>query len=221
MKRLFDKLDYVKAETAARSVLRDLPRYDEMRSLLARSLLAQGKTAEAEKEFRAILDEKLPTSRSMSWANEGLAEIAAKNNQTEAARRFAEAAILTEGEYGAGLAARNVRAKLGGGPAADPAIKAFFGDFDKAASANRKADVEAMVMPGEVTKFAAGVSGSTQQWQTDIRQVDRLDANTVLVEANMNIKLLNKDPETGMAVYRLVRTPAGWRLAGIDMFETK
>jgi hypothetical protein len=78
-----------------------------------------------------------------------------------------------------------------------------------------------MVLPGEVTKFAGGVAGSTEQWRTDVRQVDRVDADTVLVDAGMTIKLLNKEPETGMAVYRLIKTAGGWKMAGVEMFETR
>ena len=78
-----------------------------------------------------------------------------------------------------------------------------------------------MVLPGEVTKFASGVSGSTEQWQTQIRQIDRIDANTVLVETSMTIKLLNKEQETGLAVYRLTKLGAGWRLSAVEMFEVR
>lgn len=220
-KRLFDKQDFAGAETAARAVIREIPRFDDLRVLLGRSLLAQNKNAEAEKEFKAVLDEKLPTSRSIAWANVGLAEVAGRSNQTDAAIRFAEAAIVTDGEYGASLAARNLRNKLGANTAVDPSVKAFFADFDKAAASNRKADVDALVMSGEVTKFAGGVSGSTEQWQTQVRQIDRLDANTVLVEATMAIKLLTHPEETGMAVFRLTRSGAGWKLIAVDMFEVR
>ena len=82
-------------------------------------------------------------------------------------------------------------------------------------------DVDALVMPGEITRFVAGVAGSTQQWQTQVTRVDRIDANTVLAEANMTVKLLNKDVQTGMAVYRLIKVASGWRLAAVDMFEIR
>jgi hypothetical protein len=223
-KRLFDKQDatgYAGAETTARAVLRDMPRFDDLRILLARSLLAQNKNTDAEREFRAVLDEKLPTSRSLAWANVGLGEVSARANRNEAALKFAEAAIMADAEYGASLAARNLRNRLGNSPAADAAVKAFFADFDKAATSNRKADVEALIVPGEVSRFAGGIAGGTEQWQTQVRAVDRLDANTVLVEANMNIKLLNKDAETGLAVYRLIKVGSGWKLAAVDMFEVR
>lgn len=221
VKRLFDKQDFVGTERTARTLLRDLPRFDDLRILLGRSLLAQNKNMEAEKEFRTVLDEKLPSARSIAWANVGLGEISSRASQNDLAAKYAEAAIMADAEYGASLAARNLRNRLNQAGASDAGVKAFFLEFDKAATANRKAEVDALVLPGEVTRFAAGVSGSTEQWQTQIRQIDRLDAHTVLVEANMTIKLLNKDAETGMAVYRLARVGNGWKLSAVEMFEVR
>nr|ADC36080.1 hypothetical protein [uncultured bacterium 164] len=220
-KRLFDKQDLPGAEASANAVLRNMPRFDDLRVLLARALLAENRTVEAEREFHAVLDEKLPTSRSLAWANVGLAEAAAKSNQNDAAVRSAEAAIVADAEYGASLAARNLRSKVASATPVDAGVKAFFADFDRAASANKKADVDAMIVPGEITRFAAAVAGSTQQWQTQVTHVDPIDANTVLVEANMTVKLLNKDAETGMAVYRLVKVGGNWRLAAVEMFEVR
>lgn len=220
-KRYFDKQDFASAEKTARDLLRDLPRFDDLRVFLGRTLLAQNRNAEAEKELRAVLDEKLPTSRSLAWANVGLAEIASKANQKDVAAKYIDAALMADAEYGASLAARNLRNKLGVASASDATVKTFFADFDKAAVANRKADIDTLVMPGEVGKFASGVAGSTSQWQTQIVQIDRLDANTVLVEANMTIKLLNHEVETGPAVYRLSKVGAGWRLSAVDMFEVR
>ena len=224
VKRAFDKQDaqgYATAEATARTLLRDLPRLDDLRVLLGRTLLAEGKTAEAEKEFKAVLDETLPTARSLAWANVGLAEVAAKSNQNDTAIKYAETAIATDAEYGASFAARNLRNKLGVSSTADASVKAFFADFDKAAASNRKAETEALAMPGEVTRFISGISGSTEQWQTQVRQIDRIDANTVLVETNMTIKLLNKEIETGIAVYRLSKSGSGWKLSAVDMFEVR
>lgn len=220
-KRSFDKQLFAESEQTARTLLRDVPRFDDLRILLARSLLAQNKNSDAEREFKTVLDEKLPTSRSLAWANVGLAEVANRSGQNEAALRYADLAIAADAEYGASLAARNVRAKLNLTTASDSSIKEYFAAFDKAASSNRKADVDALVLPGEVTKFAGGVSGSTEQWQTQIRTIDRIDANTVLVEANMSIKLLNKEVETGIAVFRLTKVGNTWKLSAVEMFEVR
>ncbi len=221
VKPYFDKQDFANAEKTARDFLRDLPRLDDLRVLLGRSLLAKGKTAEAEKEFRAVLDEKLPTARSLAWANVGLGEIAAKSIQNDAALKYVDAAIMADSDFGASLAARNLRNKLGATPINDASVKLFFADFDKAAVANRKADIDVMIMPGEIGKFASGVAGSTEQWHTQILQVDWLDPNTVLVEANMTIKLLNRNAETGTAVFRLTKVGGAWRMSGVDMFEVR
>ena len=221
VKKLFDKQDLAGAEAAARTVLRRYPRHDEVRVLLGRSLLGLNRNAEAATEFKTVLDEKLPAARSIAWANVGLGEIAAKAGQNTEAAKFAQAAIQADAEYGASLAARNLRNRVNVTTAVDPDIKDYFARFDKAAVANRKADVDALVVAGDVTRFVSGVSGSTEQWQTNIRQVDKLDANTVLVETDLTIKLLNREAESGMAVFRLIRTSGGWKLAAVDMFEVR
>ncbi len=221
VKRAFDKQEFPAAEATAKTLLRDLPRFDDLRILYARSLHAQSKNTEAEKEFKLVLDEKLPTARSIAWANVGLAEVAAKANQNEVAIKYAEAALATDAEYGASFAARNLRSRLGAVTANDATVKTFFTDFDRAAASNRKAEIDALAMPGEVTRFISGISGSTEQWQTQVRQIDRIDANTVIVETVMTIKLLNKEIETGVAVYRLTKVGAGWKLSAVDMFEVR
>ncbi|MBK7802708.1 MAG: hypothetical protein IPJ55_08555 [Chloracidobacterium sp.] len=221
VKRAFDKQDFAGAEKIALIVLKSSPRTDDVRILLGRALLALGRNVDAEREFKAILEEKLPSSRSLAWANVGLGETAARSGQNDEAVRFAEAAIVADAEYGASLAARNLRNRVGGTTSIDPTVKSFFADFDRAAVSNRKADVDALIMPGEASKFAGGIAGGTEQWQTQVRQIDRLDANNLLVETNLTIKLLTKDSETGMAVFRLTRSGNGWKLSGVETFELR
>jgi len=221
VKKLFDKQDFAGADSTARTVLRRYPRNDEVRTLLARSLLALNRGTEAESEFKAVLDEKLPTARSLAWSNVGLGELAAKAGQNAQAAKYAEAAIQADAEYGASLAARNLRNRINSTTAIDADIKDYFSRFDRAAISNHKTEIDALVLPGEVTRFSGGVSGSTEQWQSLIKQVDKLDANTMLVETGLTIKLLNREPETGTAVFRLVRTASGLKLVSVDMFEVR
>ena len=221
VKRSFDKQEYANAERAAVTVIREMPRFDDVRVLLGRAILAQGRTAEAEKEFRAVLDEKLPSARSIAWANVGLADIASKNGQSAQATKFAAEAIEADAEYGASLAARTIRNRGNASDASDESLKAFFAAFDRAATSNRKADVEALAMPGEISRFVSGMSGQSTDWKTQVTHVDRIDANSVWVEASMAIKLLNKDPETGMAVFRAARVKDGWKLVAVEMFEVR
>jgi hypothetical protein len=192
-----------------------------VRILYARALLALHRNADAEREFKAALDEKLPTARTLAWGNLGFAEIAQRGGNNEQALRFAEAAIRADAEYGASLAARNLRNKISAAKALPDDIKTYFANFDRLAVANRKAELEALAVPGEASRFVNGVSGQTTEWKTTPTHIDRLDANTVLVETQMSVKLLNRENESGMAVYRLVRSGAGWRLYNVDIFEVR
>ena len=221
VKRYFDKQDYVNGEKTARLVLRDTPRFDDVRILLARALLAQGKTADAEKEFRIVLDEKLPTARSLAWAHQGLGEIALRTNRNADAAKHFEETIKADAEYGATLAARNARSKINASPTIDESVKAFFAQFDKAAISNRKVELDDLIISGEIPKFSGGISGQAQQWNTKIIQTDKIDANNVLVETNLNIKLLNREPESGIAVYRLTKIGNNWKLGSVEVFEVR
>ncbi len=218
VKRLLDKQQFADAEKNARIVLNLMPRFDEVRVLLARALLGQGKNAEAEKEFRAVLDEKLPTVRSLSLANVGLGEVNLKSGQKPQAAQFYAEAVKTDSES---LAAREGRNNSGGTTTIDESVKTFFAQFDKAAISGSKASLDAMILSGETTRFAGGIAGQAQTWTTKILQVDKLDANTVLVEVQLNIRLLNKSDESGTAVFRLSKIGNGWKLSGIKIFEVR
>jgi len=221
VKRPFDKQEFAEAERIARTVLASFPRFDDVRIFLARSLLGQNKLIEAEREFTNVLDEKLPTARSLAWANVGLAEVAQRSGRNPQAIKFAEDAIKADAEYGAGLAARAVRTRANAPHTNDEAVKAFFTQFDRAATSNRKTELEALVVPGEVSRFVSGISGQAVEWKTNVLFVDRTDANNVWVETNLSIKLLDKEVETGMAVYRLARVGSAWKLTGVDIFEVR
>lgn len=220
IKRAFDKQDFAGAEKTAVDALRETPRFDDARTWLGRALLAQGKGPQAEREFQAVLDEKLPTARSLAWANVGLGESAFRSGKRVEAVRYFEAAIRADAEYGATLAARLGRNKAGGTTTIDESVKSFFTQFDKAAISGGKAALDALMIPGEVPRFSGGVAGA-QEWRTSIVQVDRIDADTAIVEANLTIRLLNKEQETGIAVYQISRVAGGWKLSGVEMFEVR
>ncbi len=221
IKRAFDKQDYATAEKSARTVLSSYPRFDDARTWLARALSAAGKTAEAEKEFRAVLDEKLPTARSLAWANEGLGEIALKANQNAPAAQFFNEAIKANAEYGATLAARTGLNRIGSTSTIDESVKAFFAQFDKAAISGRKTDVDGLILSGEISRFSGGISGQALEWTTKVVRVEKLDANTAAAEVNLNVRLLNKAAESGAAVFLLSKVGNAWKLSGVESFEVR
>ncbi len=220
VKKSFDRQDFINAEKYARLILQNAPRFDDVRTFLGRTLAAQSKNADAEKEFRAILDEKLPTARSLAWANVGLGEIALKNNQNSNAVKFFGDAFKADADYGATLAARQGRIKANASAATDESISNFFARFDKAAISGSKVNVDALIISGEIPKFAGGVAGA-QEWQTKILQIDKTDADNAFVETSLNIKLLNKNAESGTAVFRLTKVAGNWKLSSVEIFEVR
>ena len=52
-------------------------------------------------------------------------------------------------------------------------------------------------------------------------QVDKYDDFDALVEVNLNIKLLNKNAESGVAIFRLAKIGGSWKLSGVEMFEVR
>ncbi|NNE99113.1 MAG: hypothetical protein HKN25_08855 [Pyrinomonadaceae bacterium] len=221
IKREFDRQRYSDAESNARKVLKIYPRLVDAQTFLARALLAQQKITEAQRIYQAIKSEKLPTARSLAWANAGLGEIAIRTGRKTEALTFLERAILSGGDYGAALAARTAREKLGSGNRSDAAIAGFFSKFDAAVGANNKSAIDSLVVPGEVATFASSVAGQAQEWSTRILQIDSVNAETALVETDMTVRLLNRQSESGKAVYKLSMVAGTWKLSGVEIFEVR
>jgi tetratricopeptide (TPR) repeat protein len=221
----FVRQDYAGAESAAREMLANSPRMQEARVVLARSLLAQNKMDEAEKEFRAILDERLPVPAALAWGNIGLAEIALRKGQgAEAARRFDEA-VRADAEYASTLAARNGRIKAeaaaNAAPVADESARNFIAQFDAAIKSGRKTDIDALVVPGELTSFVGGIVASQpESWATRVIRTEQLDANRMAVDVQISTRQLGRDA-AGTAVMILSRVGGGWKLGGIEFFEVR
>lgn len=221
----FVRQDYAGAESAAREMLTTSSRLQEARVLLARSLLAQNKVNEAEKEFRAALDERLPVPTALAWGNVGLAEIALRKDQAaEAARRFNDA-VRADAEYASTLAARLGRIKAEAAakaaPAPDESAKTFIAQLDTAIKSGRKTELDAIIVPGELTSFVGGIVGSQpESWVTRVVRTEQLDANHMAVDAQISTRQLGRDA-AGTAVLILSRAGVGWKLGGIEFFEVR
>lgn len=221
IKRSFDKQDFAAAEKDARTILKTYPRFDDARTWLGRALLAQNKLPEAEKEFQGAIAEALPTINTLGWANVGLGEIALKSNQNANAAKYFDIAIKSDTELGATIAARAGKKKSNQTEPIDESVRSFFGQFDKSAIGGRKADLDALVLPGEVAKFASGIGGQAEQWQTTIIRVDKIDTSNALAEVTLNIKMLNREPESGTAIFYLSKIGESWKLSGVEVFEVR
>lgn len=222
----FNRQEFAKAETNARQVLRFYPNFDEARTWLGRSLLEQNKLDEAEKELNAALGSKLPAAKTLAWANIGLGELSARRNQNAQAVKYFDEAVKADVEYASNLAARSGRLKAETAAnlnkQIDEAARSFFSAFDAAAISKQKAQLEGLIVPGELAKFATGIVVSQPEtWQTRVLRTELVNANRMAVEVNLNAKVLNKEPQSGTALFVLARTPNGWKLAAVDLFEVR
>jgi hypothetical protein len=221
--RLFGAQDFAQAEAIARQTMAAAPRMQEARTFLARALLGQNKNDEADKLFRAAIDEPLPTTIALAWANVGLGEIALKKGQAaEAARRFSDA-VRADSEYGATLAARSgrIRAEAAAPPPIEDAVRTFITQLDAAITSGRKAELDSRIVSGELVRFVGGVVGSQPEiWQTKVLRAEALEGDLLAVDVSIKAKELGREQE-GPAVLILTRTNGAWRLAGIELFEVR
>jgi tetratricopeptide (TPR) repeat protein len=222
--RQFGAQDYVKAEAIAREILGIVPHLQDARIILARALLGQNRTDEAEKLFRLALDEALPTPAALAWANIGLGEISLKKGQAaEAAKRFNDA-VRADADYASSLAARAGRIKAETAANTlqiDGAVRTFVTQLDQAITSGKKAELDSRIVSGELARFINGVVGTQPEiWQTRVLRTEALDANLVAADVSLNTKQLGRE-ESGTAVLILARVGGGWKLAGIELFEVR
>ncbi len=224
--RAFVRQEYSRSESVTRDLLAAAPRMQEARILLARSLLAQNKMDDAEKEFRAALDERLPTPGTLAWANVGLGEISMRRGQAaEAVKRFNEA-TRAGAEYASTLTARQSRIKAelaaNASPSIDDAAQKFIAQLDLAIRSGRKAELESQILSGELASFVKGIVGSQpEMWQTRVVRTEQVDADRIIADVAINAKEFGRE-QTGTAVFVLARAAGGaWKLADIQFFEVR
>jgi Tfp pilus assembly protein PilF len=215
--------DYVKAEATARAMLVTAPRFQEAQIILARAVLGENRIEEAEKLFRAALEEPLPFAATVAWANIGLGEILMKRNQpAEAAKRFSDA-VAASRDYPSSLAARAARiraeAAANNAPPVDETARTFITQLSQAVVSNKKAELESRIVPGELTRFINASIG-TEAWDTKVVRTEQLNANLIAADVQIHASKLGT-VGSGTAVLMLARTPAGWKLSGIELFEVR
>jgi hypothetical protein len=223
--RLFGAQDYAKAETLARELLAAAPRMQEGRIVFARALLAQNKTEEAEREFRQLAAERLPTPASLAWSAIGLGEISLRRGQAADAARLFNDAVRADAEYASTLAARAGRiraeAAANAAPPIDESARSFVAQLDTALRSGRQAEIAPLVTPGELAGFVRGAVGTQPEaWQTRVLRSEQLDTNRIALDVAINSRQLGAD-HAGTAVFVLARIGGTWKLNAIEFFEVR
>lgn len=216
--------DFVKAESSARAILANTPQMQEAGIILARALLGQNRTDEAEKLFRGLLALSLPTPAAIAWANIGLGEISLKRGRAAEAASLLTDGVRADAEYASSLAARNgrIRAETAANLLqVDPAIRSFIGQLDQAIASGKKVELEPRVVSGELVRFISGVVGTQPElWRTKVLRTEQWDADLFAADVSLETKELGKE-QSGTALYILSRSNGNWKLVGIDLFEVR
>ncbi|HZG51200.1 MAG TPA: tetratricopeptide repeat protein [Pyrinomonadaceae bacterium] len=221
--RLLAAGQHAQTETIAREMLARAPLMQDARILLARALLGQNKLPDAEREFRAALDDRLPLPATLAWAHIGLGEIALRRNQAAEAARFFTEAVRAEGGYAPTLAARAARLRAETAPVIDEAVRAAVTQFDQAIRGGRKADLDALLMPGELASFTKGiVSSQPEQWQTKLLRTESLGSDRFAADVLITAKTLGGREQSGTAVLVFARGGGtAMRLVDVPIFEVR
>jgi hypothetical protein len=204
-------------------MLSTAPRLQEAKIVLARALLGQNKFDEAEKLFRAAVDEPLPFTATLAWGNIGLGEISMKRNLPAEAAKYFNDAVFASRDYPSSLAARAARiraeAAANNAPPVDESVRAFATSFSQAIVGGKRPDLESRVVSGEMVRFI-NASVGTDAWDTRVVRTEQLSGDLIAADVSITLKKLGKDG-AGTAVLMLTRTPSGLKLAGIDLFEVR
>jgi hypothetical protein len=151
--------------------------------------------------------------------------VALRRNRPAEAAKFFDAAVKVEAEYASTFAARTARLKAeaaaGAAPVVDEQVKTAAAALDAAVRGGRKTEIDAMVVPGELTSFSKGITGTQPEiWQSRVLRTEQLDANRVAADVALTARTLGHD-QSGPAVLVFMRTPSGWKLSEIPIFEVR
>jgi tetratricopeptide (TPR) repeat protein len=218
--------EFARSESISREMLARAPLLQEARVLLARALLEQGKADEAERELRAAADSALPLPDTLAWAAVGMGQISLRRGQAaEAVRHFTSAVQFGAG-YAPTFAARAARlgadAAQGAPPAPiEDAVRAAVAQLDAAIKGGRKAEIDALIAPGELASFSRGIVGSQPEtWQSRVLRTESLGGDRVAADVQIAARVLGQD-RNSTAVLVFTRAGGRLQLVEIPIFEER
>ncbi|HEU5132407.1 MAG TPA: hypothetical protein VFT26_09900, partial [Pyrinomonadaceae bacterium] len=104
-------------------------------------------------------------------------------------------------------------------PPVDESARAFITQLSQAVISNKKAELESRIVSGELVRFINASIG-TDAWETKVVRTEQLNANLIAADVQIRASKLGT-VGSGTAVLMLARTPAGWKLSGIELFEVR
>jgi tetratricopeptide (TPR) repeat protein len=212
--------EFARSESAARAALALAPLLQDARILLARALLGQNKLDEAEREFRAAYDSPLPQPDTLALAPTGLGEIALRRGRVADAERLLDEGARAGGSGPAVFIARTARlraqtAQGASAPQIDETVRAAVAALDQAIKSGRKAELDAIVAPGELVNFSKGIVGSQPEaWQSRLLRTESLGGDRFTADVQIAARMLGQERNSTAL---LVFARSGGRLVLVDI----
>jgi tetratricopeptide (TPR) repeat protein len=214
--------DYAQAEAKLRLVLAENATDAVTRAWLARALLGQGKSADAEKEATAALGAEPVPTFALGWAHIVLGQIAqAAGRNADAMAHFRRAAVEAA-DTPALIAARQglveTERTANQAPPVDESIRKFFASFDAALSAGvNTVQAEQFIDSGTLPGFIRGlVTSVARKWSTEVLRAEALDRDEVLIDARFTVTQ-GAESSASPALVRLRRVTDGWRIVDVQL----
>ncbi|HVF89779.1 MAG TPA: tetratricopeptide repeat protein, partial [Blastocatellia bacterium] len=221
----FNRGEHAQAETKLREAARANPQNAVIRSWLARTLAALNKTDEAVAEANAAIKIDPPAGGSTAWAYITLGQVALARGKPADAARYLRRAVAEAEVSDAQFAAREALVKAERAESAtapvEESVRAFVGQLDTLIKQPSSDKLFTVVSRNNLKKFVQGLTvNPPAAWTTEILRVDNIDANRVAMDVGLKIKREGKD-QTATAVFILYRSPSGWMLEDVRLFNVK
>jgi len=221
----FNRGEHAQAEAKLREAARANPRNAVIRSWLARSLAALNKTDEAVSEANAAIKIDPPAGGSTAWAYITLGQVALARNKPSDATRYLRRAVaeaeVTDAQFAAREALIKAERAEGAAPVVEESVRAFITQLDALIKQPSSDKLFTVVSRSNLKKFVQGLTVTPPTaWTTEILRVDTIDANRVAMDVGLKIKREGRD-QTATAVYILYRSPGGWMLEDVQLFNVK
>lgn len=220
----YGKKDYATAEAKLREAISLGGNVPSWLALLGRVLVAAGKTQEASQAFATALKAEPFTIQAYGWSNLGLGEIALQAGRNAEAIKYLSLAAAADLDPASVFTAHDgiAKAQKATGQFRIPEdVKSFCKQMDDAMLAGTSEAVAPFVERGNLREFVKKVTGNKPSvWTTDILSAEVIDANHVIVDANLKVKILLKEG-SGRVIYILTRAEGKLKLSEVPVFEVR
>ncbi|HEY9281912.1 MAG TPA: hypothetical protein VIP46_00510, partial [Pyrinomonadaceae bacterium] len=106
-------------------------------------------------------------------------------------------------------------------PPVEEAVRAAVAQLDAAIKSGRKAEIDALLAPGELSSFSRGIVGSQPEaWVSKVLRTENLAGDRVAADVQISARVLGQD-RNSTAVLVFTRAGGRLQLVEIPIFEER